>query len=392
MEIDHAADINFDTIKTINASEFIISDSRIIINDFTDWREWDKNVDLQGPVCLVITNSDTVHNGDVVTHAVSGDTVNVEIVGLDGLHKAKLEYIGGAWTIINVRETDYSKIDNSVLEKIRDSHSGDKLLTALDSADSWEEIEHIKNLSYRFNHKILMRPVNAINNFSLLNMIKDETDTGAGLSTFYVFSDSVKNFGGRIYVGKKYENLYFNAGFTLNSFSYKDSLNDFSGLMYGLDIKSKQFVNNLWFREILGANLTKFHADYVTDKGDIKSNPLGFSWYGAFDAGYDFGVYKDITVAPIVGVVMQNSKVADVVDTDFYVRSGGVAKYSFAVDGLKYEYSLESTLGSNGNFATGIKIGFWSVVDEAGVSLDMDVFKDEFDWRYKIGLTGKISF
>ena len=391
VEIDtDSTNINFDNLKTINASEIIISNSRIEINDFTDWQNWDKNVDLQGPVYLIVKGA--VHNGDIITHAVSGDTVIVEVQGLSGLYRADVVWNGGNWIITNVRETNYDKVEIETFEALRSNRSNDKLLSALDTANSWEEIEHIKNLSYQFNHKIMLRPVKAINNFSLLDMIKDETDAGAGVSTSYMLSDSINGFGGRIYTGQKYENLYFNVGFSFNSFSYKDSLNDFSGLMYGLDIKSKQLIDKIWLRETFGANLTKFKANYVTDTNEIKNNPVGYSLFGAVDTGYDFNVFEGFVVVPIVGIVWQNAKVADVADTEFYVRGGGEGKYAFITDGIKYEYSLESFVGTNGNFSTGIKIGFWSVEDEGGVDLGINAFKDEFDWRYKFSLTGKILF
>ncbi|MBO7042829.1 MAG: autotransporter domain-containing protein [Alphaproteobacteria bacterium] len=386
-----SADINLDNIRSVDAGKIVIKDSRIVMNNFADWQNWDKDVDIEGVVYLIINDAETIQDGDFLAHAVSGDTVNVEVLGADGLHKANLDWIGGRWVITNIRETNYVKID-SALETLRVERSGDKLLSALDSANSWAEIKRIKNLSYQFNHSILLRPVMVINNFTLLDTIKNETDTGAGVSSSYVLSDSVKNFGGRIYIGKRYENLYFNAGFSLNSFSYKDDLNDFSGLMYGLDIKSKQLVDKLWFSEVLGATLTKFRADYITDKSELKSNPLGFSLFGAIDSGYDFNVYKNIVVSPIVGLVWQTAKVADTAETDCYLRTGGNATYAFVTEGIKYEYSLESSIGSNGNFSAGMKIGFWSVMDEAGISLDANVFKDEFDWRYKFGLTGKILF
>ena len=113
---------------------------------------------------------------------------------------------------------------------------------------------------------------------------------------------------------------------------------------------------------------------------------------GLRDTGYDFNVFEGFVVVPIVGIVWQNAKVADVADTEFYVRGGGEGKYAFITDGIKYEYSLESFVGTNGNFSTGIKIGFWSVEDEGGVDLGINAFKDEFDWRYKFSLTGKILF
>ena len=387
-----STDINLDNIRSLDAGKFVIKDSRIVMNDFTDWKNWDKDVDIEGVVYLIITDAKTVHNGDVVTHAVSGDVVNVEILGLDGLYRANLDWVGGQWVINNVRETDYDKIESSVLEKIRGGNSGTKLLNALDTATNWQEINRIKNLSYQFNHRILLRPVKMINNFTLIDMINDETDSGAGISASYVFSNSIKNYGGRICVGKRYENIYFNAGLTLNTFSYGDSLNEFSGLTYGIDIKSKQNFDKFWFREVLGASLIKFHAKYVTDENEIKSNPLGFSLFGAIDTGYDFNVYENIVVAPIAGLGWQSAKVADADETDFYARGGGAVKYSFVTDGIKYEYALESSIGNNANFSTSIKAGFWSVVDEAGVVLDATIFKDEFDWRYKFGLTGKILF
>ena len=91
---------------------------------------------------------------------------------------------------------------------------------------------------------MLMRPIKVINNFSMFNQLENNDDLGFGAHASYIMSDTTNNFGGRIYVGNKIEDLYLNIGFNFNSFSYEDNINDFSGRSYGLDIRAKQSFND----------------------------------------------------------------------------------------------------------------------------------------------------
>ena len=68
----------------------------------------------------------------------------------------------------------------------------------------------------------------------------------------------------------------------------------------------------------------------------------------------------------------QHYGVTDVSDKGLDVHGGIDVKYSFDIDGIKYEYLLTGALMTHGDFYSGIKVGFWSVADEAGMSFDVE--------------------
>lgn len=396
VEVDHCQNATFDKLKNINASSFNITESSIVINDFSDWQGWHQGEDivsLNGNVSLIINNASSVQSGEVIEHTRSGDSIFVQITDLDRMYKPELVVANGGIVLNIVRETDYEVIfGTDTLEVIRAKHPNDKLVRALDAANNMVEFNRIKSLSYRYSHDILLRPIKMINKFSLMDGMRQENDSGVGIIPHYILSDKMNSFGGRLYVGYQNSNLYFNAGFSLNNFNYKDNLNDFSGMTYGLDIVAKQTFNKFWLGENLGFALTGFKADYVSSDDKLKSNPWSFSGYGDVVAGYDFEIVKDLYVSPNVGLSYQYYNVADVSDTELYVHGGTDIKYSFVVDGIKYEYALNGSVGTNGELFANIKLGFLSVTDGAGLSLNTSVLKDDFDYHYKFYLNAKVLF
>lgn len=387
--------LNFSDIKNINATYFDVKNTSIVIDDFTQWQNWGQTINLSGPIHLIITDTNaTDYEGEIIENIYGNKSVIVEIDGLDSSSRTYVESIGNRFKLKIIRETNYSVLnsgENSVLEKIKESDSGDKLITALNSARSIDEINRIKNMSYRFNHGILLRPIRVINNFALMNGINEKSDFGLGFTPMYTMSDKISNLGGRVYVGNHYNNFYFNFGLQLNHFEYSDDINDFSGFIYGADIKLKQYFNKLWFNGVGGINVTKFKANYISNN-EIKNNPYGISGYGGIDTGYDFNIVNDLLVSPFIGVIYQTYKVADISDNDFYVRGGAGLKYSFVTDGIKYEYGLDGAIASNGNLYSSVKVGFWSVTDEAGATLSVGMLKDDLDYNYQLSINAKMLF
>ena len=401
--IEGISNVNFADIQSLNSNSFVITDSSVFMDDFNDWQNsLDLDISLEGNVSLIINDADTVHSGDVITHTVSNDTINVIITNLDKMYKPELRVVNGGIGLYIVRETDYSVIfedsenseeqRNSALEQIRQNHPDDKLLRALDQARDIDEINRLKNLSYRFNHGILLRPVKMLSKFSLVNFLKRENVSGIGIEPYYVMSDTTDAMMAHVYSGYKFDNLYFDAGLNFGKFDYSDDLNEFSGMFYGFDINSKQIFDKLWLGESFELSLTSFKADYISDNGDIKKNPMALSWYGDIVVGYDFDMKHDIVISPVVGLTYQSYKVADVSDTDFYLHGGADAKYFFVVDGIRYEYSVLGAVGTNGDLFANFGIGFVSVTDNFGVSLNASILKDDFDCYYKFSLNAKMLF
>ncbi len=400
VEIDGYQNANFTDIKNMNADSFTITGSSVVIDDFNDWQNWDKNVVLNGEILLIINNPESVHSGEVIRHTVNGNTINVVIPNLDKMYKPELILVGDELVLNIVRETNYDLVfsessgnnseTGSVLEALRNKHNQDKLLSALDSANTWDEINKIKNLSYRFNHDILLRPIKTLNSFSLVDSLKSETETGFGIIPYYTISNKMDGFGGRVYVGYENEFIYVNAGIGMHKFDYSDKFNEFSGISYAFDIKSKQHINKFFLGEIIGLNLTDFKADYVSKDNKLENNPLGISWYGDIFIGYDFDLFQDIKITPNVGFAYQRYDVADVLDNESFVHGGMEIKYSFTMDGIKYEYALSGGGGSDSNLYLTTSVGFISVLDMAGASAEIGILNDEIGTHYKFSLNAKV--
>ena len=403
VRIENIPNLNFSDIQNIRPTYFKIENTPgvhtvITIDNFAQWQEWNQTVKISEPISLVITDENVVNYDGVTIGNIlkeSGGDIDVQIIGLDGAIRADREYFGNRFKLKISRDTNYGVINNgknAVIEKIKNSNPNDKFIKALNSANNTDEINRIVNRSYRFNHGILLRPIHVINNFALMDIIKDKNDFGLGFKPVYIVSDKISDIGGRIYIGNHYNDFYFYIGLSLNHFEYSDEINDFSGFVYGTDIRLKQYFNKLWINGTGGINLTKFKANYVSSNNQIKNDPYGVSWYIETDVGYDFNIADSFIISPFAGVEYQNYKVTDASDNDFNIHGGAGAKYYFVTDGIKYEYALDAAVISNGNLFSSLKFSFWSITDEAGATLSVGVLKDDWNYNYQLSLDAKILF
>ena len=454
VKIDGYKNLDFNDIKDITASSFVIKNSSIVINSLQEWNNWGKEVEFEEGVSLIIgaSNSNTSgqtdnqvlssnqttgstnetngseNNQTVIqsNNQISGQTTNnssdqitdnvdntstttnvsgienlqIQVNDIDNLHAVQITQSGQEIVANTERVTDYNLIFNNdtennssdVLEIIRNENPDDRLIRALDNAPDLAHMNNIKRHSSRFNHKILLSATKVINKFSLFDTVEEDKDDVIGVKPVYIFSDTINNLGARFYVGNNFDNLYLNLGFNFNRFSYKDDLNDFLGSSYGLDIKAKQKFNNFYLYGLGGFSIIKFNANYVTSDNSLKHNPIGNSVYGKFDTGYDFALDSDLTISPFAGMYYQHYGVTDVSDNGLDVHGGIDVKYSFDIDGIKYEYLLTGALMTHGDFYSGIKVGFWSVADAVGISFDAGIIKDDKDYNYKLSANAKMSF
>nr|MBQ0090972.1 autotransporter domain-containing protein [Candidatus Enterousia merdequi] len=397
--IEGVQNIDFDKIKDINANSITFNNSSIIVNNVEDLQNWKQNIILEDMFKIKIKNIDSDNLDIDFDNVISGKSnLSVDVEPIDNMYAVLEENKKGNIHISTERVTDYNlvnkseknKKDDDVLEQIRQENHDDKLIDALDKSKDDSEFNNIKNHSYRYNHGILLRPIKMITNFEINEDIVE--DNGVGLNPFYVFSDTIKDFGGNLYAAYNYKDLYLNFGFNFNSFSYEDNLNDFSGNSYGINIKAKQKIDNLWIAGNAGFMLTKYSADYIESNKTMKKDPFGNSEYGKVSIGYDFNVVTDLIVSPFVGGEYQRYDVADVLDRDLYINAGGKIKYNFITDGIKYEYSAAASVTQTGNMFADIKIGFVSVTDGAGASIGAELFKNDFDSYYKLSLNAQILF
>lgn len=392
--ISNLSNVNLGDIKNLGDAEFNITNSVIVIDNFEDWQNWSANVKLDSTDTLIILNPDTIISGQQINHVTT--PIEIKVKDLDKYYKIKLSHDTGVFLINVTRETDYVKDLNDergeLLEKIRNANPDDSLLYALDNATSTEELVNIMNASYRFNSSVLLKPIKTINHFMMLDNALYHDSLYGNMSGFYLFADKTNDYGFDINIDGKYNFLYLSAGFNLHNFNYKDNLNDFTGWMYGFNLKAKTYIDSFWVNGLLNLSFTRFNVDDVVYNDEIKNNPVGCSGYGILDVGYDYHIISDFVISPFIGVFVEHNSVLNVNDSDYNIRGGGNVKYSFATDNIKYVYSGKGGVYENRNVFAGIGVGFISEIDNAGVSVDCDFLKTEEEKGYKISVSGHISF
>lgn len=385
--------ISLDEIKDTDADKYRIENSLVFIKDFADWQDWNADIEYGPNVRLDIKNLTSKNNGQKLNH-ISNTNV-VKVYDADNLYKIKFNLAGSDLYFNLVRETDYKKVfkdtRGTFLENIRLYHPDDKMLSAMDSALTMSEINSVMDSSYHFNPMILMNPIKTLNRAVLIDL-QSEVNSGVGADVDYVFSDKTNNYGGHLYVANRYKDLFFKIGFGLNRFSYSDNFNDFDGMTYGIDVRAKQYVDSFWLDGMFGVNHTSFNADNIYVNGNITNNPKGLSEYARLSIGYDYKDFDDFVISPFVGVLFQNTSVSGFSDRDMNLHTGLQGKYDFVMDGTRYEYVASIATDEKANWNIETKIGFVSVVDNAGAYVGITAFRDEFATNYKLSVNGKMYF
>ena len=367
---DHGISLN--QLQNLNANSFNITNSAIIIDNYSDWQNWDANVSLSQATLIINDFSDLV-SGQVINHVTNQLDVSAIILnGAQGTYS--IELIGQNTVILNV--TPISSGENNLFTMPVISNTS----------------QNNTGLSYRFNPSILMRPIRVINNFDLVDSLFTNSDSGVGIKPFYIMSDDTNSAGTKLYFNNKYHDVYYSVSLHLNSFNYKNEFNDFSGIVYGADANIKKYIDTFWIKGLVGGSIISFKTDSIFVDGATKNNPTGYYVYGGIDGGYDYKFDENIIVTPLIGVTFEQFGVTNFSDNDLNIRVGGNAKYKFDVDGIKYEYSLSGVVNTNCDLIGMAKIGFMSVADKVGINLGFDAIKSKDYTAYKISINGKLIF
>lgn len=394
VQISNIDNINVSNLINLDADHFIIDNSEIFINDFNQWQNLNTDISFGTNNILHIQNLNDSYVGQTIKYVNDIDSVSVENTDVDDLHKIFLSDTGAGIKINIVRESNYQKVfkDNRgvILENVRQNNPNDKFITLLDSMDNMSDLKHVMNSSYRFNHKFLIRPLSVMNNFVLMGY--DDTLVGFKFNANYIGGNKIRGYGGFGRIGDVYDKVYLGFGVNVNKLNYHDDINDFDINIYGGNLKTKIDFDDFWINGITGFSIADYTADNIYYNNNIKNNPHGHSIYGALDIGHDFYLNNDLKIDLFTGLNGQFIKVLGDKDNDTNLRIGSNLKYWYEMIGIRYEYSLGGAVSSNGDMFGSLKIGFWSVADEAGVNIGFDVIKHEYDTNYQATINLKTMF
>lgn len=398
VSVENFNGVKFSDIKDLNANKFSFIESVIVIDDFADWNNFEKTVSfIDNNNTLVITNSYTVESGTYIKNTGGATNVEVIISDQDKLHKAQtIKEIYGTRLYV-VRETNYQKIFDSdnrgvLLSALQNSEPNNKLLLAMNKADNMSELNNVMNSSYRFNNKILLKPLNIMNKFNFI--YENDKNNKIGFVPFYMGGDKMSGFGGNLYINGKYEKIDFSLNVHANKFVYQDSFEDFSGLSFGGDVKIQTDINNdYWLRAVSGASFTKYKTGNIYHKNKIEKDPNGQSLYFLADVGQDFNIVDNLSVSPFIGLDISRLSVLNKTDLNLDLRAGADIKYFFIMDDIKYKYGAMFGINTASDLFGKVNIGFDAVQDKAGASISFDVIdSSDFGLNYKFSLNANVEF
>lgn len=368
------------------ADKIILEDVNVLLDSFDNIS---MEIQLSGENILTINDIDLLLN-NVVFSNVSGDgSLTVLADDLNSLYKIKTIRDDNKIYFEMYRETDYIKIldykNGAILNSMRTSSVNSRLLSAMDRASSVSELYDVMGKSVMFNPINLMLPIKTFNNFESYDFDnKDLNDAGLKLTPTYIQGSGLNLYSGKVSVFADYNDWDFVFSSYVGNFTESDNINNFSGFLYGGNIKAFYNKDNIFMNVLFGYTGAKFKTSGVLNSDILVYAPSGRSIYGDMYIGKKFN-FNDFYLSSFGGIGAVRSSVLNYTETDVYARFGGAAGFGFEQMGLSYDYSVFLSAQTDMVQTAGIKMEIWSILDGAGGSLSYQILNNE------MGISSKFS-
>ena len=349
---------------------------------------------MSGENFIKTDNIDLVLNNFYLSNVSSDGSITLIADDLNPLYTVKTVYKDGDVYFTAFRETDYNKLLGSktgnILNSMRRSGLNSNLIKSLDRAGSISDLYSIMDKSIVFNPINLMRPIKTFDNFQQLKF-KNETNQEFNISPLYITGNGLDLYGASSSVSFNQYNWRFLLSGYISEFKQSDDINEFSGTLYGGNINSSFYNQNIFVDILLGYTKSGFKTSGVFDGDNLVSNPNGDSLYGSIDSG--FKMYADnFYIKPFAGMGASRQSVLSYTESDVYARIGGVAGFAFNEMGIRYDYGLFTTVQTNSIQSIGAKMEFLSIEDSAGGSVSYEILNEEIGVSHKISGNVRILF
>lgn len=287
--------------------------------------------------------------------------------------------------------TNYSVIFDGALgeylDSLRDKNPHDKLLEALDSVNSRDEVANILSKSARTNPVNLMNTIISLNSHDLIRFAP-----GTVITPFYLFSDDFSIMGANINIGSDIsDKLFGNIGFIGGAINYSGDLDDYSGALYGGNI-GVRYMDDKYYMHAYGKFVyARFDDLDILDNDKIVSGPSGFD----INVVSDFGLvyrFDDTDLIPFIGSRVDYVSIASENDMNFNLRIGVKAEKSDTTDGNDYKIGGMFFMQTDGAIYGGLYMDMLSVADGVGGGFEVGALYDDMGLSYRLALNGKIIF
>lgn len=382
-----------------NAEKIVLDNSSILIGNNTDLkpRGFDIPViELVGNVRISVNKSDESDGGLLLSNVYGNGVVSVDVIGLDSLYTASTIRRYDNIYLDIYRETDYQKVIGGsrgiILNQLRASSPNNPIISAMDREGSLSGLYSIISKSILFNPINLMGPIKIFNNFETNNPQTFNNLLVNRIEPLYILNNGLSLYGGKTSISASLGKQIISISGYIGRFENNDYINNFSGTLYGGNIRDYFNEDSLWLDAVTGVTATSFETDMIMDGDKVIYNPSGLSVYSAIDTGLKFDMYDNFYFAPFVGIGGDYEKVLYQSDSSIYGRLGGYFGFSTKEAGIKNEYQIFGNIQMNNIQTAGIKVSFWSIADDAGGSFSYSLSNDDYGLSQKISLSANFIF
>lgn len=400
--VKNTESLNLSDILSISAgADKIILDNALLILGSDEPHVMRSNneipkIELVGEIILRVKNLRKLDNKIIMSNVTGDGVINITSPDLDRLYVARTYTEFGNLYLDVYRETDYAKIFDdhmgTFLNDLRIISPENPTINAIDTANTMKEIDNIISKSVTTNPINLLKPIKIFNHLEINDFTPGTTKPDSGFETVYVLSTSGSMYAGKLYLSKTFNKVDLTASAYLGTFDVSDKLNEFSGAMYGGNIRAKFDLKSYYVNSVVGFTASSFETDVVFDGTGMTTNPDGLSVYAVTDLGKRYNFDEKFSIHPFVGIVAEFDKVLHQSNTDIALRAGLSAGYTSEMEGIRNSYQFFIVGQTNNIVEIGVKINFWSISDKAGSGVGYSVIYDGDIASHKISADVKFKF
>ena len=355
-----------------------------------------KNIEIKENVKFIISDIADLYNVTLLDNITGGATARFISNNDDVMYVMVGEIADGKLFIKHIRETDYNVIFNNdmgvFLNSLRMDNKNNKLMDALDSATDKNSLYSVMSKSVLFNPDVLVKPLQIINKINMMSIDNGFTNS-VDVNVFGVMSDDFYTYGSDIGVASVMQNKFkLSLGAQIANIEYSSGFNEFSGVVYGLNLQAAYLFSNKMFLHIdSGLSFAQFDITNVMYNDKMISKPNSLFGYVVLDTGYELN-FDSFSVVPVAGIGMQFYDLNGIKYSDFVGRVGGAVEYKYAVSDLEYVYGVSVIADSHSAMSLSGKVGFMSPTDMIGGYVELSTILVEDSVSYKASVNAKILF
>ena len=396
-------DIEVETSDTLDMSDFMdlissansvsVSSGSFMIN--SNVADNNVTINVGNGVAFYVNNIPDDSMMPVISN-ISG-TPFVGQINVDPMYVVTPRWSGGALYLDLARQTDYSLImENALgdyLDELRADDSNDKLIHALDMAQTRQELNDVLSDSGRTNPIKLMDVTRSINTLYDAITIQDMMKVGFVARPFYVSSDDFSFVGASANVaGTIGENAVGTIGMVGGMLKYDGEYDDFNAALYGGNVGVQYFNSDFYLRAFGVLIYESFDDVNVFDGTKSVKNPDGFDGMLTSDIGMVFTVDQEFKLVPFVGARMDYMGILDDTDFDVNARLGLNIVMDTKIDGNKYNLGAKFFAQTDGAIYGGLYSDMMSVADGVGGGASVGLLYDDMGLSYKFELNVRFEF